>query len=90
MIAHASAVRSGAKALLQNKPGSVRVKEGLGLGYTCTYSSSYSTAQDWRTGEVDLGPGTDDERAARSEKFGGESTQLKLEVLREVLGGLSK
>ena len=47
-------------------------------------------AQDWRTGEVDLGPGTDDLRAARSEKFGGESTQLQLEVLREVLGGLNK
>ena len=47
-------------------------------------------AQDWRTGEVDFGPGTDDEREARSTKFGGKSTQLKLEVLREVLGGLSK
>ena len=46
--------------------------------------------QNWRTGELDLGTGTDDERAARSIKFGGKSTQLKLGTLREVLGGLSK
>jgi hypothetical protein len=34
MIAHASAVRSGANALLQNKPRSVRVKIDIAVGVT--------------------------------------------------------
>ena len=46
--------------------------------------------QDWRTGEVDLGAGTREQREERGKTFGASSSQLKLDTLREVLGRLSK
>ena len=46
--------------------------------------------QSWLTGVVDLGSGTEEERAERGRTFGVKSTQLKLDILRKVLGQLSK
>ncbi len=43
-----------------------------------------------RTGEVDWGAGTEAERAACKEKFGGQSTVLRADALKTALGRLCK
>ena len=46
--------------------------------------------QDWKSGEVDWGQGSEDALAERRVTFGGKSVQLRLDSLKEVLAGLSK
>ena len=46
--------------------------------------------QDWRTGEIDWGHGSENVLAERRTTFGGKSVQLRLDSLKEVLAGLSK
>ena len=46
--------------------------------------------QDWKTGEVGWGQGSEDALAERRATFRGKSVQLRLDSLKEVLAGLSK
>ncbi len=44
--------------------------------------------QDWRTGEIDWGQGSENALAERRTTFGGKSVQLRLDSLKEVLRGV--